>query len=166
MRTITYKPGTQSGPFSRSEWESFLRMMRVDVPDFEVDDDYTRLIEKNNGGEPAARYFLVDGNWHEVERLLNFADARSANEEDLLFHVNQTWNLIEDRLRPGMFPFASLPGGNFLIMDCRHTRNGPVTFWYHELSAQDAPYLLPVAENFAAFIEGLQHAPADDGFPA
>lgn len=159
MRTILYKAGTQSGPFNRAEMDRFGRMLQVDVPGFQFDENYAKFIEDQNGGEPLQRYFKAHGEWHTVERFLNFADGGQSSDTDLLFNVHQTWNLIEDRLLPGMFPFASLPGGDYLILDHSAGNTATVSMWYHERSTEESPCLIPVADDFASFITHLQTAP-------
>jgi len=156
MRAINYMRGTQSGPFSQSEMDRFARMLRVDQPDFQFDENYTSFIQSYNGGEPLERFFRAAGQWYAVEQFLNFADASQSSKSDLMFNVQQNWNLIEDRLLTGMFPFASLPGGDYLVLDHSAGHPATVSLWYHELSTEDNPHLIPVADDFTSFIDILQ----------
>lgn len=152
MNTIRYKAGTQSGPFSDSELESFARMMRVDFPDFSFDARYLQFIQANNGGVPVENLFRVNGQWCPIDRFLNF----SAESADLPFNVHQTWNLIEDRLDAGVFPFAALPGGDFLVFDHRASDMPSVMMWYHERSSEGNPHLELVAGTYEEFINQLR----------
>jgi hypothetical protein len=162
MAVTTYKPGTQSAPFSRRELDEFEGVMRILSPTFAYDPAYVAFISAHNGGEPIERYFrLPDGDWMPIDRILNFADADTAPEEDLLFHVHQNWNDIEDRLRDGMFPFAALPGGDYLVFDSAAPPGARVAFWYHERSTEANPFLEPLADDFNAFVAGLRSTPSD-----
>jgi hypothetical protein len=157
MKSVAFKPGTQSGPFSASEWESFIRMMKVDCPDFAFDEHYARFIEAG-GGVPVENLFRVDGCWCPIERFLNFANGAG----DLPFNVHQNWILIEDRLDAGQFPFASLPGGDFLIFDHQPEEVPRVMMWFHEKSSDGRPYLEFIAESIEEFIDQLRPAHATE----
>lgn len=160
MRNIRYKSETQSGPCSNNQMDQFKRQMRVDVNDFEFDQQYVRFVRSQNGGEPVERHFQVEnGDWFSIDRFLNFTDMSSEMSTDQLFNVHYNWNLIEDRLLPGMFPFAALPGGNYLLF---HHSSGPrrqIVLWYHEKSTEQNPFLCFVATDFEDLISKLRASP-------
>jgi hypothetical protein len=152
MPQITYEPGTQSGPFSQREMDGFAEIMSILEPRFVLDQDYAGFVQSRNGGAPVERYFrLKNGDVLPIERILNFSDFDTADESDLLFHVHEAWGDIQDRLSPGMFPFATLPGGDFLVFDA----SGRVALWYHERSTPGRPYTEVVASGFAEFAASL-----------
>lgn len=159
MLNFQYKTGTESGSFSQREMDKFSRMMKVDTPAFDFGEEYTKFIQLHNGGEPLQRFFQVEGQWYDIERILNFADSSHSNI-DLMFNVQQHWTMIEDRLSIGMFPFASLGGGNYLVFDWSDDQPAKVKMWYHELSTDDAPYLIPVASDFGTFLATLRTTPS------
>lgn len=157
---VAYKPGTQSGPFSQREMEEFEEILQILSPGFAYDPDYVAFISARNGGAPVERHFRVrGGNVLPIDRILNFTDADTAPDGDLLFHVHQNWSHIQDRLRPGMFPFAVLPGGDYLVFDSAEPRKARVALWYHERSTQGQPFLEAVADDFMSFIVGLRVTP-------
>lgn len=158
MKSITFKTGTQSGPFRVPEMEAFARMMKVDDPDFAFDEHYARFIETSGGGVPVENLFRVDGCWYPIDRLLNFA----SRPEDLLFNVHQNWILIEDRLDAGQFPFASLPGGDYLVFDHQTAEVPQVKLWNHEKSRDGRPHLEFVARSFEDFVDQLRPATAEE----
>lgn len=154
MVDIHYKPGTSSGPFSQSELNKFKKMLRVDMPDFEFDEIYTQFITRHNGGKPIEKYFrLQSDEMYSIDRFLNFADT--SLQEDVLFNVHQNWNDIEDRLVPGMFPFAVMGGGDYLLFDHSGPGRARIVYWYHEKSTEGNPVVVVVSPNFDTFLSSL-----------
>jgi hypothetical protein len=160
MTQVHYRDHSASGPFSQTEMDKFKRQMCVDMPMFEYDEQYVEFMRSNNGGQPIESFFQApDGGWCSIDRILNFSAISQASSEDLLFNVHQNWLQIESRLDAGMFPFAALPGGDYLLFECKTPSNSPITFWYHEKSKEDKPFTQVVAASFAVFLLMLRADP-------
>jgi hypothetical protein len=155
MNDLQFEAGTVSLN-TLSEIEKFTRMMRVDKPNFSVDTAYEAFVVAYGGGRCARKFFTtVNGDKYSLDRFLNFADPNVAQFPERQLNVHQVWNLIEDRLLPGMYPIAALPGGDFLILSYTDSGDSSVWLWFHERSLEGAPALERVAENFSAFLEKL-----------
>lgn len=153
MNSICYESSTESAPFSKSALDQFARQMRVDMSDFKFDDDYLQFIAVQNGGKPTEKHFDIgEGNWFTIDRFLNFSDTSVASQSDLLFHVHHNWNDIEDRLHSGMFPFAVLGGGDYLLFSQASGHRPEVVIWFHEKSSEDSPAVQFLAKDFASFV--------------
>lgn len=154
MRAITL---TQNPPCSELELDQFARMMRVDMPHFQFDGGYLQFIRTTNGGKPVEKYFRIpSGDVFSIDAFLNFADVESSEEDVRLFNVHQNWNWIEDRLLPGMFPFAALSGGDYLILNIDDDKDSAhVTLWYHEKSSEASPHLQLISDSFDSFLTML-----------
>jgi len=153
---VEYIENSQSEGFSQVELDKFRRQMRVDAPDFEYDPDYVKFIERYNGGKPfRASFEVAKDEWFTIDRFLNFSDMHNCPESDLIFHVHQNWNMIEDRLKMGMFPFAALSGGDFLVFEYEPSGQPKIALWYHEKSVEGNPYTKTIANNFVDFVNSL-----------
>jgi hypothetical protein len=133
-------------------------MLRLDLPEFAYDPAYAAQVESFNGGAPENKYFkMASGQWHAIDRLLNFSPVQLLTERWLKdLNVNVVWSAIDDRLGAHLFPFAVCPFGDFLCFDYRRTAPRPeVVWWSHELSREDEPSTINVAPNFDAFVDGL-----------
>lgn len=162
--SIRCKPDSVVPFFDREEMDSLARMLRLDSPGFAFDPAYAAQIERFNGGVPEKRYFgMASGQWHAIDRLLNFSSVELLTERGLqMLNVNAAWSAIEDRLGPHLVPFAACPFGDFLCFDHRRAASRPaVVWWSHELSREDEPATVDVAPDFDAFVDGLSDRAPD-----
>jgi SMI1 / KNR4 family (SUKH-1) len=64
---------------------------------------------------------------------------------------------------PGILPIASDETGNFVCIDTRESRDGPVLFWDHEEGFDDDEVdysnLHEIAPDLQTFLDGLTEAP-------
>lgn len=155
MKTISFVPETFAGPISQSEVDSIVRMVRLDLPKFAIDQEYLCFISEFHGGKPVQKYFTTaSGNCLAVDYFLNFQDIQN-NHYDFL-NVNVVWSAINDRLSIDLVPFATTPGGDFLCFKTLQDSRPNVVLWKHELSEEDNPVTEFVSINFSQFIELLQ----------
>lgn len=130
-------------------------MLRIDTPEFDFDPVYLAFLSIHNGGKPIRRYFPVPGDdIASIDYFLNLSETR--DRLTISLNAHQVWNLIEDRLLPGIFPIAALSGGDFVCMDYSDKRLSTVLLWQHEKSAQGNPSLLLIAPTFSTFLESLR----------
>lgn len=115
---------------------------------------YLAFLQQDNGGIPAASTFAVGRRQVQVERLLSVVED-PVHDPLGDYDIETVWSTLEDRLRPGLVPFAALVGGDYLCLDC-HSRGTPlVLLWDQEHSDEGRPHLVKVAASFEAFLQLL-----------
>jgi hypothetical protein len=156
VRTIHFYPNTAAGEFDQAKFNSLRSFLLLDLPLFEYDQDYESFVRANAGGSPIERYFSSNVGIYPIDHFLNFQASRSASDPFAFLNVNVVWSAIEDRLTSMQFPFASLPGGDFLCFDYSQGERPSVVLWLHELSGEDSPMFEPVANTFSEFLASLR----------
>src|SRR5688500_18932072 len=121
--------------------------------------NFLSLLEARNGGVPVKRLFKIDDEVKVLERFLCLVSDYKVNKFGD-FDIGVVWSRIEDRLDGNLLPFAAVFAGDYLCFDYADNRNKPkVVLWYHELSDEEAPYIIPVADSFDEFLEMLYEDP-------
>jgi len=144
--------------FSEHEMDSMRRMLRLDLPSFEFDPEYTQHIKNFHGGKPIDKFFKTEtGKCLPIDRFLNYGDLDLLPErwqKDL--NGNVVLALISDRLNIYLLPFAAVANGDFLCFDYKNGVPPTVVLWVQEFSEEDDPHIEPVAETFNQFMSGLK----------
>lgn len=131
--------------------------------------DFIAFLKQHNGAVPNEKEFNFRGHQYYVERFLDLIDADEDNPYecyDIEFIITQ----LEDRLVTEsteygveIVPFALLFAGDFVCFDYRggqDNENPPVCIFYHEMSVEDKPCALKIANSFTEFLNMLKK---DDG---
>ncbi|MFZ6747229.1 SMI1/KNR4 family protein [Undibacterium sp. JH2W] len=155
--TFKYDEDTFVPFFSAGEMDAFKLQMKVDFPGFEYDPNYVAHISHFHGGRLVTKFFKTKkGASFPIERFLNFADRHLIQDKNIKgLGVYAIWSLIEDRLSICQFPFAILPGGDFLCFDYTFGLPPKIILWYHEGSKEGEPCVEVVADDFVEFINVL-----------
>lgn len=147
-------PRTAAGKVDRQHASDTEDLMELEFPD-----EFLRFLDRHNGGVPRARHFRLGKNVKVVERFLALV-KRYRTHPLGPFDIGVVWSSIEDRLNEFLMPFAVVYPGDFLCFDFTEHDDPPVVLWVHDRSSEDAPHLVPVADDFRAFLSGLFDAEA------
>lgn len=143
--------------FSEREMDSMRRMLRLDLPTFEFDEEYSQHIQRFHGKKPIDRFFkTMAGKCLPIDRFLNYGNLDLLDErwkKDL--NGNVILAMISDRLNIYLLPFAAMANGDFLCFDYEKGLPPSVVLWVQELSEEDEPHTEPVADTFNAFLSDL-----------
>lgn len=154
---LEFEPGTEGGDFDDEYVKETEEMLEL-----EFDPDFIAFLKKHNGGVPNKQYFTLDDNEKVVERFLNLFPDYEENEEFGQYDIGVIWSAIEDRLNEYQVPFAIVYPGDFLCFDHEGEGKPKVVLWDHDLSEEDDPYTIPVADNFTQFLSMLTAEGEDD----
>jgi hypothetical protein len=129
------------------------QFMSSDVEGFEFDTDYLQELGHCNGGKPLLRYFsTISGLRLPIERFLNYANLDTLAEAHLRqMNANVVWSMLEDRLGPGLLPFAFVASSDLLCFDYRHPGVPSIVLWINSESKEGAPRTDAVAATFKEF---------------
>ena len=150
--SIKYIDDSFAGSFSESEYESLKQLLRLDIPDFDLDSDYLNHIRKYNGGRPVDKYFTArNGNVWSIDVFLNFVDTTKVDSIAAGHNVLAFFEEVEDRTSVHFLPFAIVGGGNLLCFDYTIGKQMPaVVLWYLESSKVES-----IADSFTEFLAML-----------
>lgn len=155
MKKISFIPESFAGRFSQAEMDSIARMVRLDLPEFTIDKEYSKFICEFHGGKPVQKYFTTaSGKCLPIEYFLNFQDIQNNHFDQL--NVNVVWSAVNDRLSIDLVPFATTPGGDLLCFKTLSGERPNVMLWDHELSEEDSPVTEFVSTDFSQFVDSLQ----------
>lgn len=121
---------------------------------------YRAFLAEHDGGVPVRGYFRFE--WGDrpeedlVQKFLGVAPAPSPGMD-----LPKAAGLLADGLLPGVLPIAYDPLGNYVCLDTRDDRDGPVLFWAHE-EGFDEPSesnLYEIAPDLATFLDDLTEEP-------
>lgn len=148
---LEFEPGTIAGPPSTAYVKKKERMLGNPF-----DPAFLAFLQEHNGGVPKQRLFKVGRNEKVLERFLCLLPDY---EDNALgdYDIGVVWSDIEDRLSDFLVPFAAVFAGDFLCFDHEDANPPRVVLWNHDLSEEDEPSTVPVADSFEAFL-GMLYA--------
>jgi len=129
-------------PIDQSAISRIEKLWNVQLPR-----DYVECVKQNHGGHPDRDCFDLAGRKQAVlNRLLAFTGKTG--------RIDLFWEIIQDRLPPRVFPFASDPAGNYLCFDYRG-KTPKVVFWDHERAGRGIVEPTQVCESFTDLLKLL-----------
>lgn len=130
----------EDDPVSEDAVRKVGEQLGVDLPE-----SYVKIASQFNGGCPDDDIFDAPGRPECVfDYLLSIPDGLSEFIED-----------TEDRMPKSILPFATDPFGNAICFDYRQKGVPKIVFWDHEAKPKDTGALLPLSDNFGAFVDSL-----------
>jgi cell wall assembly regulator SMI1 len=125
---------------------------------------YRALLAEQDGGRPVrARFAFQQEDRDQVDSVKWFLGVAPAPDGDLVETAEALWQ----RVPAGVLPIAPDPVGNFVCLDGREGRDGPVLLWDHEYEGEQADdaNLYEVAPDLEAFLAGLVEKPVPAAAP-
>jgi len=121
---------------------------------------YRAFLAEQDGGRPVKDTFTFEQHDREQSsRVAGLLGVEPAPYGDLV----RTAGLVGD-IPPGVLPIAADEFGNYVCLDAREDRDGPVLFWDHEEGFDDGEVddsnLYEIAPGLQAFLDGLTEKPA------
>jgi hypothetical protein len=119
---------------------------------------YKAFLAERDGGKPARDCFAFDyGGIDQEDRIRFFLGIAPSPNGNL---VDVTWSL-SGRMPEGVLPIGEDPFGNFICLDGRDGRDGPVLFWDHEYEGEppDEANLYEIAPDLQTFLDSLYEDP-------
>jgi SMI1 / KNR4 family (SUKH-1) len=126
---------------------------------------YREFLAEQDGGRPVKNVFRFEQHDREQSsRVAAFLGVEPAADGDLVGVVGRVGDIP-----PGILPIATDEFGNFVCIDTRDDRDGPVLFWDHEEGFDDDDVdfsnLYEIAPDLQTFLDGLTEAPPLDFEP-
>lgn len=150
MQDLQFVDATTAGELEPEYVAKTEKMIGLKFPQ-----NFLNFLEKNNGGIPVKQLFKVGGEEKVLERFLCLVSDYKVNEFGS-YDIGVIWSYIFDRLNKNLLPFAAVFAGDFLCFDFADNKENPrVALWYHELSDEKDPYIIPVSEDFDEFLKIL-----------
>jgi hypothetical protein len=120
---------------------------------------YRAFLAEQDGGRPVKdTFYFEQHDRRQSSGVSSFLGVETAPGGDLASVVE----LVGD-IPPGILPIAGDPLGNFVCIDAREGRDGPVLFWDHEEGFDDDEVdfsnLYEIAPDLQTFLDGLTEAP-------
>jgi len=120
---------------------------------------YRVFLAEQDGGRPVKNAFTFEQHEREQSsRVAGFLGVDPAPYGDLV----RTAGLVGD-IPPGVLPIASDEFGNYICLDARDGRDGPVLFWDHEEGFDDGEIddsnLYEIAPDLQTFLDRLTEQP-------
>ena len=118
-----------------------------------------------NGGRPAAPRFKFKGRTRgsSVDRFLGIHNKEHNNLLDYL-------ETYKGRIPRNLFPIAHDPGDNLIGLSVDGADKGSIYFWDHDREGNDGSpdysNVIPIADSFDEFLEGLHEKDASKTGPA
>jgi hypothetical protein len=119
---------------------------------------YREFLSDHDGGDPVRDHFTFrQGDRDEHDVVQWFYGIEPSPEGDLVEIVE----LIPGRFLAGTLPIVADASGNYLLLDRRDGRDGPVWFWDHDLQVDppDQSNLFWVATDLHSFLDRLVEVP-------
>jgi hypothetical protein len=120
---------------------------------YRIPPSYRSLLSVSDGGRPIkSRFTFRQHDRVQADRVKTFLGIGPAPDGDIV----ETLELVGD-IPKGVLPIAIDPFGNFVCLDGRDGRDGPVLFWDHEeeLDPPNDSNLYEIAPNLQAFLGSL-----------
>ena len=120
---------------------------------------YRALLAEQDGGRPVRACFRFQQEDREqVDSVKWFLGVAPALDGDLVETAESLW----ERVPAGVLPIAPDPVGNYICLDGRDGRDGPVYLWDHEYEGEepDGANLYEIAPDMQRFLDGLVEKPA------
>ncbi|QCT01589.1 cell wall assembly/cell proliferation coordinating protein [Paenibacillus algicola] len=107
---------------------------------------YGRIVLEHHGARPIPNQFdTYKRMGHRIKTFLPVSKKEKGNVYDVY-----AW--IQTRLQPGMIPFASDDGGNYICFDYKGNEQEPIiVFWNHEV--EDTMEM--VSSSFEGFMKSI-----------
>ncbi len=145
------------GIIDRREIEKFEDFFSISLPP-----RYKKFLEQNNGGIPTPDCF-------------DFYDESDSSILDYFFGINlkenycdlgYNFNVFKNRIPCDLFPIASDPGGNIILIGLSGDESGKIYFWDHEFEADgyapDMSNVHLIAPNLDTFLNNLYEFKDDE----
>lgn len=119
---------------------------------------YKAFLAEHDGGKPVRNCFAFDQDGTDQEdRIRVFFGIAPSPNGDL---TSETWTLSH-RTPQGVLPIAEDSLGNYVCLDARDGRDGPVLFWDHEYEGEppDEANLYEIAPDLQTFLDSLYEDP-------
>lgn len=145
---LQFSPKVDAGEFDENYVAETEKMLGHKLPP-----DFLALLKRHNGGVAKRKFFRLGNNIKVLDQFLALVpDYKNSPYGDL--DIGVVWSNIEDRLTDELVPFAMIYPGDYLCFD--YSSAPPkVVLWIHDRSAENAPALAPVADNFGRFLSML-----------
>jgi hypothetical protein len=154
---ITIMPHTPLPAPAQETLQKFQKSHRLTLPP-----EYLAFLRIANCGEPVEKLFDIPGNTKVVERFLGIIEGYQTHplgQYDAGVTHSQVCERLTgdpDQVGTTVLPIAALAFGDLLCLDFRRSPNSPsVVVWDHERSDEFAPFFIPVAPSFDAFLDML-----------
>jgi SMI1/KNR4 family protein SUKH-1 len=120
---------------------------------------YRAFLAEHDGGEPVRGHFRFEQDDRDeedmVQEFLGVAPVESPR-----LNLQRAAGILGD-MPSGVLPIALDPLGNFVCLDTRDGRDGPVLFWDHEagFDPPDESNLYELAPDLRTFLDSLTEQP-------
>lgn len=116
---------------------------------------YRAFLAEQDGGRPVRNVFTFErGDREQSSRVAAFLGVEPAPDGDLAGVAGRIGDIP-----PGILPIAGDELGNYVCLDARDGRDGPILFWDHEEGFDDDEVdygnLHEIAPDLQTFLDGL-----------
>ena len=129
---------------------------------------YRAFLAEQDGGRPVKDTFYFEQRDRRQSSSVHSFLGVQRRGDDLTSDLAGAAGIVGD-IPPGILPIAGDEVGNFICIDTRDGRDGPVLFWDHEEGFDDDEVdfsnLYEVAPDLQTFLDGLTEPPPLDEEP-
>lgn len=121
-----------------------------------IPESYRAFLAEHDGGEPVRAYYRFEQNERDEEDMVQ-TFLGVAPVDPPLMNLLDTAGVLGDGVPSGVLPIAPDPLGNYVCLDARDGRDGPVLFWDHEegFDPPDDSNLHEIAPDLQTFLASL-----------
>jgi hypothetical protein len=139
---------------------------RLDELGHRIPPSYRAFLAEHDGGEPVRGYFRFTQNDRDEEDMVQEFLGVAPVEPPRL-NLADTAGVLGDGVPSGVLAIAPDPLGNYVCLDTRDGRDGPVLFWDHEegFDPPDESNLHEIAPDLQTFLDSLTEQPQQTPAP-